>query len=140
MDGMTAPSKKRASQLTASTRLSVNNENQSRLSPEASSAIGAQSTDRLGGGVARQIIHNPKPRYPLMSRRLREQGLVVVRLCVNEQGMVDEADVSKSSGFQSLDQSALNTLMSWRFTPVTSNALDGLSQCFQTPVQFSLEG
>lgn len=105
-----------------------------------SSLTGADGMSHLPTGAARQAIHNPKPHYPLASRRLREQGLVVVKLCVNEQGIVGKAVVSKGSGFQNLDQSALKALSQWRFNPIASNSTNFFSQCFQTPVQFTLEG
>lgn len=89
--------------------------------------------------IPRQALHNPKPSYPLSSRKLREQGLVVVRLCVNQDGFVGEASISRSSGFQGLDKSALATLSQWRFLPLSS-ALHHSLQCFQAPVHFSLEG
>lgn len=107
---------------------------------EASTLKGIGDTSHLSGGAARQATFRPKPHYPLASKKLREQGLVVVRLCVNQQGIVDEVDVYKSSGFLSLDHSALKALSQWRFTPVAFNSTSLLSQCFQTPVQFTLEG
>jgi protein TonB len=104
------------------------------------------SISASGGGVARsssliprQVLHNPKPNYPMLSRKLREQGLVMIKLCVNQNGFVDEASVSKSSGFKGLDKSALTTLSQWRFLPDSSNLNDS-SQCFQAPIYFSLEG
>lgn len=104
-------------------------------------AVGAS-----GGGISRssslnprQVLHNPKPNYPLLSRKLREQGMVMIKLCVNKGGFVEEASISKSSGFQSLDKSALTTLSQWRFLPDSSN-LNYASQCFQAPIHFSLEG
>jgi protein TonB len=104
-------------------------------------AVGAS-----GGGVSRssglnprQVLHNPKPNYPLLSRKLREQGMVMIKLCVNQSGFVEEASISKSSGFQSLDKSALTTLSQWRFLPDSSNP-NYASQCFQAPIHFSLEG
>ena len=100
----------------------------------------AQGISRLAEGSARQAVHSPKPHYPLASRRLREQGMVVVKLCVNKQGIVGETTLSKSSGFQNLDQSALTALSQWRFNTIVSNAANFSSQCFQTPVQFTLEG
>jgi protein TonB len=106
---------------------------------EGHSLTGAEG-NRLASGGAREPVYSPKPHYPLASRRLREQGLVVVKLCVNEQGMVGEAEVSKSSGFKNLDQSALKALSQWRFTSITSNSANFFAQCFQTPVQFTLEG
>ena len=99
-----------------------------------------QGNGHSGDSAARLAMHSPKPHYPLASRRLREQGLVIVRLCVNEQGTVDQAGITKSSGFEGLDQSALKALALWRFTPMKSSASSVSSQCFQTPVQFTLEG
>ncbi|MBZ5782260.1 energy transducer TonB, partial [Klebsiella aerogenes] len=55
-------------------------------------------------------MHSPKPHYPLLSKQLREQGLVIVRLCVNEQGIVNQVGLTQSSGFQGLDHSALKAL------------------------------
>ena len=110
-------------------------------SPFEGSSVGSSE---IGGGpssslIARQVLHNPRPIYPLLSRKLREQGLVMIKLCVNQGGFVDEASVSRSSGFQSLDRSALATLSQWRFLPLSST-LNSSSQCFQAPVHFSLEG
>ena len=105
-----------------------------------SSHIGVEGPSRMAAGIARQAVHSPTPYYPLASRRLREQGLVVVKLCVNEQGIVGEAGLSKSSGFQNLDQSALKALSQWRFSPIASNSTNLFLQCFQTPVHFTLEG
>ena len=89
-------------------------------------------------GAARSAIHSPKPHYPLASRQLREQGLVIVKLCVNEQGIVNQVSLIRSSGFQGLDNSALKALASWRFAPIKSTAISPSIQCFQSPVQFSL--
>jgi len=115
-------------------------------SPSSTQANGISSPRGIGDanylpeGSARQAIFRLKPHYPLASKKLREQGLVVVRLCVNQQGIVDGVDVYKSSGFPGLDHSALKALAQWRFTPIAINSADLYSQCFQTPVQFTLEG
>lgn len=91
-------------------------------------------------GAARAPMYSPKPHYPLASKQLREQGLVIVRLCVNKQGIVDQVNLIQSSGFQGLDHSALKALALWRFVPLKSPAISASSQCFQTPIQFILEG
>lgn len=113
------------------------------LNPKLYEIFSASSGERVGGHssslIPRQVLHNPKPNYPLLSRKLREQGLVMIKLCVNQGGFVDGASVFKSSGFQSLDRSALATLSQWRFLPLPST-LNSSSQCFQAPVHFSLEG
>ena len=126
---------------TPQSNLSSSNEPTSLTASEGdSSRIGVEGASRMATSVARQAAHSPKPHYPLASRRLGEKGLVVVKLCVNEQGIVEETGLSKSSGFQNLDQSALKALSQWRFNPIASNSTDLFSQCFQTPVQFTLEG
>ena len=116
---------------------------------KSNSSISTHESDVLGGGkdlhhsangAARPLMHSPKPHYPLASKQLREQGLVIVRLCVNEQGIVDQVGLTQSSGFQGLDHSALKALALWRFSPLKSPAIDIASQCFQTPIQFTLEG
>jgi protein TonB len=120
---------------------SPNKENSSLIQLEGGSSLsGTQDMNGLVAGTARQAVHSPKPHYPLASRRLREHGLVLVKLCVNGQGIVGEVGVSKSSGFQNLDQSALKALSQWRFAPIISSSTELFSQCFQTPVQFTLEG
>ena len=95
---------------------------------------------RLEVGRARHTIHSPKPHYPLASRQLKEQGLVIARLCVSDQGLVQEVGITKSSGFQALDLSAIKTLAQWKFAPIAIGPTRLSLQCFQTPVQFILEG
>ncbi len=94
----------------------------------------------LALGTTRQAIHSPKPHYPLASRQLQEQGLVIARLCVSDQGLVQEVAITKSSGFQSLDLSVIKTLAQWRFAPMAINPTHLPLQCFQAPIQFTLEG
>ncbi len=120
---------------------SLNVKSNSPISAHESNALGAaKDLGHSTNGVAGKPIHNPKPHYPLMSKQLREQGLVIVRLCVNEQGIVNQIGLTQSSGFQGLDHSALKALALWRFEPLKLPANDISSQCFQTPVQFLLEG
>lgn len=62
-------------------------------------------------------LQNPRPPYPAASRRLGEQGRVVVRVLVGEDGTARKAQVQNSSGHHRLDQAALAAVMSWRFVP-----------------------
>ncbi len=95
---------------------------------------------RLAVGRARQAIYSPKPHYPLVSRQFKEQGLVIARLCVSDQGLVQEVGIMQSSGFQDLDHSAIKALAQWRFEPIAVTPAELSLQCFQTPIQFTLEG
>lgn len=58
------------------------------------------------------------PEYPFVSRRLREQGTLRLKLTVDEKGLVTEAMVVNSSGFQRLDEAAVKWVKAqWRYTP-----------------------
>jgi protein TonB len=107
---------------------------------ESHAHIDSKEAGSLSVGTARQAIYSPKPHYPLASRQLKEQGLVIARLCVSEQGLVQEVGITQSSGFQGLDRSAIKALAQWRFEPISMAPPQVSLQCFQTPIQFTLEG
>lgn len=62
-------------------------------------------------------LDNPKPVYPALSRRLAEQGRVVLRVHVEADGRAADVQVHSSSGSPRLDQSALDTVRRWKFVP-----------------------
>jgi protein TonB len=62
-------------------------------------------------------LHNPKPVYPLQSRRMGEKGRVIVRVLIGADGLAQQAEIRKSSGYERLDEAALNTVKSWRYVP-----------------------
>jgi protein TonB len=65
----------------------------------------------------------PTPTFPAISRRMREEGLVVVRVQINTKGYVDKATIQKSSGFERLDESALQAVRRAAFKPYTENGV-----------------
>jgi protein TonB len=62
-------------------------------------------------------LNNPRPQYPALSKRLNEQGKVVVRALIGVDGQASQATVKTSSGFDRLDQAALSTVLKWRYVP-----------------------
>lgn len=62
-------------------------------------------------------LNNPRPPYPPLSRRLGEQGKVVLRVFIETDGTASKAEVRSSSGFERLDQTALQTVLRWRYVP-----------------------
>lgn len=83
-------------------------------------------------------LNNPKPSYPALSRRLGEQGKVVVRVLIGVDGRAQQAEIHLSSGYVRLDQAALGTVRSWRFRPGTRNGIPE-TMWFNVPVNFVLE-
>ena len=64
-------------------------------------------------------LGNPAPRYPIESRRQHEEGTVRLRVLISAQGLVEDVKVAKSSGFDRLDDAALDAVRKWRFRPGT---------------------
>ena len=62
-------------------------------------------------------LNNPKPPYPPVSKRMGEQGRVIVRVYVSENGHPQKSELRTSSGFDRLDATAVATVMRWRFRP-----------------------
>lgn len=83
-------------------------------------------------------LHNPKPPYPPLSKRLGEQGKVVVRALIGIDGTAQQAQIKQSSGFERLDQSALATVLRWRYVP-GKRAGVAEAMWFNLPITFVLE-
>ncbi len=81
---------------------------------------------------------NPAPRYPLASRRLGEQGTVILRVEVTADGTVSRLDVGLSSGSDRLDRAALATVANWRFEPARRGHL-AVAAAVEVPIIFRLE-
>lgn len=83
-------------------------------------------------------LNNPKPSYPALSRRLGEQGKVVVRVLIGVDGTAQQAEIRTSSGYERLDQAALATVRSWRYVPGKRNGT-AEAMWFNVPINFVLE-
>lgn len=84
-------------------------------------------------------LNNPKPAYPAISKRLGESGRVVVRVLIGTDGRAKEAQVQRSSGYDRLDQVALETARDrWRYVPGTRNGVPE-AMWFNVPINFVLE-
>jgi protein TonB len=74
--------------------------------------------------------HNCDSFFPPLSRRLSEQGKVLIRYTIDTSGNIKGATVAKSSGFQRLDDAAVQCVNGrWRSTPATK---DGKPFAIQT--------
>ncbi len=60
-----------------------------------------------------------KPEYPASSRRQEEEGTVVLRFLVAEDGRVIDSKVEKTSGYARLDEAARAALSKCKFKPGT---------------------
>lgn len=80
---------------------------------------------------------NKAPLYPMLSRRLKEQGTVYLQVLVLKNGKVGQLKLKQSSGFARLDQSALNAVRSWTYEPALKLG-QPIDYWFVQPVVFNL--
>jgi protein TonB len=80
---------------------------------------------------------NPPPNYPRRARRKGYEGNVILEVLVDEQGNVMELKLFKSSGYKSLDQSALSSVRKWLFQPGTRNG-KAAQMWVRVPIRFKL--
>lgn len=83
-------------------------------------------------------LHNPKPVYPNASRRLGEQGKVLLRVHVSAGGLPEEIEIKSSSGFARLDRAASEAVSRWRFVPAQRGA-EPVAAWVQVPIRFKLD-
>lgn len=83
-------------------------------------------------------LHNPKPVYPALSRRMNEEGRVLLKVRVSAQGTALDVAVSKTSGFPRLDAAAVDAVTRWRFVPARRGD-DAIDSTVVVPITFAFE-
>lgn len=84
-------------------------------------------------------LDNPPPAYPALSRRLGEQGRVILRVLVSTAGRADEVHIRASSGHARLDEAARDTVRGWKFLPAKRGE-HPVAAWVLVPVSFRLDG
>lgn len=82
---------------------------------------------------------NRLPEYPAMSRRLGEQGVVVLRVLIGADGAAGDVQLIRSSGSARLDRSAMETIRQWRFVPAVRGGKP-VSAWYEWQWEFRLSG
>jgi protein TonB len=84
-------------------------------------------------------LQNPRPVYPAISRRLGEEGKVVLRVHVDASGLATEVTIKTSSAFPRLDNAAREVVQQWRFVPARRGD-EPTEAWVLVPIVFKLEG
>jgi periplasmic protein TonB len=103
----------------------------------ANSGPAAPPTMELPSSGA-EFLRNPPLVFPPMSKRLGEQGKVVVRVLIGADGTPQQAALKRSSGYDRLDQAAIDYVMKCRYV---AGRIAGVPQAmwYDAPVNFVLE-
>jgi periplasmic protein TonB len=94
-----------------------------------------RNTPRLISTV--EYVREPAPRYPPQSRKLREQGLVVLRVLIDEKGAACSIEVETSSGHERLDAAAREAVSRAAFRPYVEDGSPRRAFVL-IPIEFSL--
>lgn len=73
----------------------------------------------ISSGV--EYVREPQVEYPAAARRRGNQGVVVLRVLVNEKGIAEQIEVQKSSGFPSIDEAGKRAVQRALFKPYIDN-------------------
>lgn len=109
---------------------------------DADSGAGAGIAS-AGRGDSDSLAHadyatDPPPAYPALARRREQQGTVTVRVLVGADGAVERAELADSSGFEALDDAALETVRAhWRFIPARHDGV-AVESWVLVPIRFAL--
>ncbi|HEU4655305.1 MAG TPA: energy transducer TonB [Steroidobacteraceae bacterium] len=82
-------------------------------------------------------LDNPQPSYPSISRRMREEGTVVLKVKVRVDGQPDVVLVQQASGSVRLDQAALSAVKLWKFIPAKRGD-QAVESWVLVPIEFDL--
>ncbi len=77
--------------------------------------------------------------YPPASKRLGEEGVARVKVCVNVNGRVESAELEGTSGTPRLDEAAVKVAKVYRLIPPTENGKP-VPGCAPLPIRFKLTG
>ncbi len=103
----------------------------------SSPAKTAEPTTQLPSADAAGL-NNKAPVYPMLSRKRKEQGTVWLLLLVSKEGLVTELKLKKTSGFDRLDQAALQAVKKWKFQPARKQG-QAIDYWYELPLKFSLQ-
>jgi len=101
-------------------------------------AIAAQSPTVIAARFDADYLQNPAPIYPPMSRKLQEEGRVLLQVRVTAAGTAEQVQIKRSSGYPRLDEAALNTVLRWRFVPARQGN-EVIASSVVVPIVFRLD-
>lgn len=84
-------------------------------------------------------LHNPAPEYPSIARSRGWQGKVKLRVHVSAEGLSEGIEVVQSSGHDTLDDAAIETVKKFKFIPAKRGST-AVSSSVVVPIDFHMDG
>lgn len=82
-------------------------------------------------------LSNPKASYPLMAKKRGLEGTVVLKAEILPDGRCGQISIKKTSGYDILDQAALQAVTKWHFTPAKRGE-QAIAGWVDIPIEFKL--
>jgi protein TonB len=86
-----------------------------------------------------EYIQAPQAIYPPISKRMGEEGRIVLQVLVNEKGLPEKIEIMSSSGFARLDEAAKKAMSKALFKPFQKNG-QASAMLATASISFSLNG
>lgn len=86
---------------------------------------------------ASPLADNPPPEYPANERALGREGEVLVRVRLDERGVVLAVELARPSPHPGLNREALRAVRGWRFAPASEHGRPVASET-EVPIVFRL--
>jgi protein TonB len=102
------------------------------------SVAGPANAQTVDADYKASYLRNPKSPYPPLAVKMRLEGRVVLLAEVLPDGKAGRVLLETSSGHDILDQSALQTVKQWQFTPARKDGVV-LAQVVRIPINFNLK-
>jgi protein TonB len=106
--------------------------------PNTGRSVGETASQQAASSRPARVLQAPRPDYPVISRDLGEQGVVMLRLAIDADGTLLRTELQKSSGFTRLDRAARDGVTRWQFQAAQENGRPVAAQLV-LPVRFSLD-
>ena len=105
--------------------------------PKGLDSINATAASLPDETPPRHHPNNQLPRYPFQALGSRAEGRVVVRAEVQADGQVGQSWIKETSGAQTLDLAALDTVRGWRFHPGQRHGM-AVAMWLDVPIEYKL--
>jgi protein TonB len=92
---------------------------------------------RFGASVAPAFLHREMPVYPMMARKLNQEGRVMLKLTIDEKGNLSDVEVIKKAGY-GFTEAAVEAVKKSTFLPAKKDGKPIASRAL-LPIRFRLE-